>query len=551
MPKPPDQGTLIVSQWYEGRPTTFTGEVYMDGAASRPQRTSFSASTCAIVSLRDWTGHYYPLDHAIIVDLTCHTDGPEGAEISAVEHLLLNCLLPITAYSDNANVVRSYAKGRAFCTAPTHPYAHIWRRVFLKLSDHTDDPTQLTIIKVKAHISIDNIQRYNMTAAQHAGNKYADKFATERSAHLDTFYGLDVLNKSIDAIEAEHKELVKWIAKVTAIANDDATRDHDPPPEGYKKKLRAKTKRNGVDSSRPTKKRRATAPTGLKRTFGHSNATQDEPDWRSAPLSPSRKYVCLRQSDGPQPVSTDTHDDSGARSSTDMHSQPAPSPLSPESTRLRNLAFNFNGEDLTQINASTFCSICDENDCGVRSHRSAEQIRIDEETYCTTCDDNDCGVLSHILARRNDMKRRKLNDQPDSQGISVTPQPSKRIRLNEKTFDPSFAHPPSQTVHGELPQSLADDLENIMEEDEEFIENDSDVITRHGGYMLQTDNVVWCSRCGASATIGKISIYLRKPCEGRPPTDNMIVRRKRLMKGKHPTTCKLFESKARKFVLVA
>ena len=112
-------------------------------------------------------------------------------------------------------------------------------------------------------------------------------------------------------------------------------------------------------------------------------------------------------------------------------------------------------------------------------------------------------------------------------------------------------HPPSQTVHGELPQSLADDLENIMEEDEEFIENDSDVITRHGGYMLQTDNVVWCSRCGASATIGKISIYLRKPCEGRPPTDNMIVRRKRLMKGKRPTTCKLFESKARKFVLVA
>ena len=63
-------------------------------------------------------------------------------------------------------------------------------------------------------------------------------------------------------------------------------------------------------------------------------------------------------------------------------------------------------------------------------------------------------------------------------------------------------------------------------------------IFAHGGMTVQTDDNIWCTRCGASATYGSSSIYLRKLCKGKPPNDSMRQRRRRLLRHKHPTTSK-------------
>ena len=59
----------------------------------------------------------------------------------------------------------------------------------------------------------------------------------------------------------------------------------------------------------------------------------------------------------------------------------------------------------------------------------------------------------------------------------------------------------------------------------------------HGGYLLQIDDIIWCMHCGAAASLGNTSIYLRKPCDGKPANDSMRQRRKRLIRHQHPTTC--------------
>ena len=62
-------------------------------------------------------------------------------------------------------------------------------------------------------------------------------------------------------------------------------------------------------------------------------------------------------------------------------------------------------------------------------------------------------------------------------------------------------------------------------------------VDTHGGYLLQINDIVWCFHCGASASLGNTSLYLRKPCKGKPPNLSMSRRRRRLIKRQHPTTC--------------
>ena len=59
----------------------------------------------------------------------------------------------------------------------------------------------------------------------------------------------------------------------------------------------------------------------------------------------------------------------------------------------------------------------------------------------------------------------------------------------------------------------------------------------HGGLMLQIGDIAWCSICGASASDGNTSIYLRRPCDGKPANESMEWRKGRLVRRVHPTTC--------------
>ena len=116
------------------------------------------------------------LDAMLVVQLINAIDGPEAAEISAVEYALKNGILPMHAWSDCANVVEAYRRGRRYCCSNDHPQAEHWRRVFIILDDHAVDAyNMMTISKIKAHCTELNYTSYGMSLLQFYGNKWADR----------------------------------------------------------------------------------------------------------------------------------------------------------------------------------------------------------------------------------------------------------------------------------------------------------------------------------------------------------------------------------------
>ena len=151
LPVPPPQPTSTVCNWTRGVAGEFTGEVYLDGSASRPTRTEYSVNACSVVAMEVYLGRPR-LALQLNVELTSGLDGPEAAEIGALEWLLQHCILPVKAWTDCQNVIDSFSKGRAHCTSLGHAQAEHWRRVFAKLDDHGPTAADLvTLVKVKAH----------------------------------------------------------------------------------------------------------------------------------------------------------------------------------------------------------------------------------------------------------------------------------------------------------------------------------------------------------------------------------------------------------------
>ena len=137
-----------------------------------------------------------------------------------------------------------------------------------------------------------------------------------------------------------------------------------------------------------------------------------------------------------------------------------------------------------------------------------------------------------------------------------TPTPIK-FRLTGKTsptdaallgYEPSH----SNMVDAQLNEDSSSD-ESMMEDDVPTEVTDlrpPKAIDIHGGLFLQTDDILWCAKCGASAKLGWTSAYLRIACPGKPVNDSMKQRRKRLIRGKHPTTCKPLASAPKRVRIV-
>ena len=142
------------------------------------------------------------------------------------------------------------------------------------------------------------------------------------------------------------------------------------------------------------------------------------------------------------------------------------------------------------------------------------------------------------------------------QPVTITAPAQKRMRLVAKTNQDEAAclgYEPLPICDFQ-PQGSDDGEFSSCNEDEFLDAMDADLggstptrtypssLDIHGGLFLQTDNVLWCMKCGASAKLGATSIYLRELCPGLPRNDSMRQRRKRLIRGVHPTTCKPFVS---------
>ena len=208
-PPAPAQPPMDFGQWHNELQSTFMNEVFLDGSNSHPTRLPYSSNACAVASMKMVSGNPV-LDAMLVVQLTNGSDGPEAAEVCAVEHALRNGILPLLAWSDCANVVDGYRRGRAYCCDAAHPQAVHWRRVCTCLDDHGPEAYEaLTLCKIKAHCTEQNYVRYGMTMLQFRGNKWADKGANDAALLQAGEMGLLPIHEEIDRLEDEHKSLVR------------------------------------------------------------------------------------------------------------------------------------------------------------------------------------------------------------------------------------------------------------------------------------------------------------------------------------------------------
>ena len=221
-------------KWIRDTSGTFVNEVFLDGSASHPTRLQYSASACSIVMMEVHLD-LPRLGLQLNVALVDGESGPEGAETAAIEHLLLNCLLPILAWSDCQNVIDSFERGELHCTAPSHPQALIWRRIFTKLRDHGGGFDQLTLRKVKAHTNQHNFHLHGMNKVQWQGNRNADEGARTTATALADELGMATAYTECERIDKDHAGLLKWIARITALVNTAERRDAEPAPVGLKR----------------------------------------------------------------------------------------------------------------------------------------------------------------------------------------------------------------------------------------------------------------------------------------------------------------------------
>ena len=205
------------------------GEAFLDGSASNPRHPDLSASACSVVGMQIL--HDMPkMELRLDVALDQGIDGSEAAEISAVEFLLRNCILPLTAWSDCQNVVDAFVRGKDYCTSPEHAFCIYWRRVFSLLADHAC-PGGLVIRKIKAHTTASNFGDYGLSYLQWAGNRNADKGALSTAQLMAAELNLKGWADERDEIDADHYGLCKWIALITAHVNKDTSRDALPLPD--------------------------------------------------------------------------------------------------------------------------------------------------------------------------------------------------------------------------------------------------------------------------------------------------------------------------------
>ena len=429
-PAPPMQHYGNRHIWFREEPGVFLGEAFLDGSASNPIRPELSASACSIVGMQIL--HGMPrMELRLDVMLASGIDGPEAAEISAVEYLLENCVLPIVAWSDCQNVVDAFERGYDYCTSPEHAYCIYWRRVFARLQDH-GCPGGLVIHKIKAHTTAANFGDYGMSFLQWQGNRNADKGALSTALLMAEELNLKGCSKEYDEIEADHRGLCLWIARITAYTNSEEHRDAVAAPEGFVSKGRTATP--SILFKKKTPKRvRITVPDAV-RMFGNPSGTEIqfvETDGNYAGLDPPGKRFRLTGKTSREDAAT----------------------------------MGFDDMDYAEMNFDWSNTATEAADDDIDLEQALEEVMDDE------------------LAQEE-------------------PQPP----------------PPQQP----------------------------DPLAGHGGLLLQTANIVWCVRCGASAQLGATSKYLRAKCKDKPENESMEARKGRLVRGVHPTTCAKLNSSAKR-----
>ena len=144
------------------------GQAYTDGALSgtlpRTNRAGWSYVVDDGVSLH-W-GEYGPCDetYASVV----------RAELRALVELLRISTGPLIIHVDNKAVVDGVSSGREWCCDPRREGADLWRQIWDRLDDLEG---LMQVVKIKAHLTYDDVLAQRIEYRHWIGNALADKYA--------------------------------------------------------------------------------------------------------------------------------------------------------------------------------------------------------------------------------------------------------------------------------------------------------------------------------------------------------------------------------------
>ncbi len=166
--------TLVLAD--KGDALVATGDIYTDGAVRGKWRRIMRGGW-GIVALAEGENKVLWRMHG-----TCHELYPSilRAELSAVLNVLRVALPPLVIHVDNAEVVRGFAQGHGWCTAPGRDGGDLWREVWTRMEDLGGG---VRVTKVKAHTSEDDVDDGIITVRDRYGNLQADAEA-KRGARL-------------------------------------------------------------------------------------------------------------------------------------------------------------------------------------------------------------------------------------------------------------------------------------------------------------------------------------------------------------------------------
>ena len=155
------------------------------------------------------------------------------AELRAVFEVLRVTIGPIEIHVDNKMVVDGVAHGRAWCCDARREAADLWREVWDRLDEM---PGLVQVVKVKAHLSYEDVLSGRIPWKHWLGNGMADMWAKAGSTAA-------ARQSPTAAIHSQWTRVVQWYKWVVAFASDwtedTAKSGPVPPPPAEKREIRA------------------------------------------------------------------------------------------------------------------------------------------------------------------------------------------------------------------------------------------------------------------------------------------------------------------------
>ena len=186
-----------------------TGEVYTDGSAHGAFWKAARGGWCVVVmeDRGQWRWTLYGTVGGSFVDSYV-------AELKAILEAVRIAIPPITIYTDNAELLRDSAKGKAWCVAAKTRGASMWRDIWRYMEELG---LGLRLEKVKAHTSWNDVLLRKISHVHHVGNGRVDEGAKAAARAAEK----EAPTKAFNAQLKKALAWCKWVLCYAAAWKDD------------------------------------------------------------------------------------------------------------------------------------------------------------------------------------------------------------------------------------------------------------------------------------------------------------------------------------------